>query len=163
MESSRFSRKMSTKTTSTACFQRSPIEHSKSEIEKAIHHFEIAFGIASSFDWHTEKFWIHYNLAWLFYTEERFDDAQNHIECARSHTANSVLNLGHAMEVRAWIWFQQDRFEEARSEALRAVDVYEKLGAAKDIEDSRPLLQYIQEKLDIAVASGQSDFNCEPL
>jgi hypothetical protein len=38
------------------------------------------------------------------------------------------------MELQAWVWYNQHRLEEARSEALRAADIYEKLGAAKDVE-----------------------------
>jgi hypothetical protein len=34
------------------------------------------------------------------------------------------------MELQAQIWYKQDRLEEARSEALRAIDIYQKLGAA---------------------------------
>jgi hypothetical protein len=48
------------------------------------------------------------------------------------------------MELQALIWYQQGRLEEAKSEALRAVDVYGKLGAAKDVEDCRELLQEIE-------------------
>jgi tetratricopeptide (TPR) repeat protein len=120
------------------------IYQSKGETEKAIHHFEVALGIASAFDWHEEPFWIHYRLAGLFYDEGRFDDAHTHIERAKSHTANSAYNLGYAMEMQAWVWYKQHRLEEARSEALRAADVYEKLGAAKDVEDCRTLLRDIQ-------------------
>ena len=38
---------------------------SKGEREKAIYHLEAALGIASSFNWHTELFWVHYSLARL--------------------------------------------------------------------------------------------------
>jgi len=65
------------------------------------------------------------------------------------------------MELQATVWYKQDRVEEARAEALRAVDVYEKLGAARDLERCRELLQRIEKKMKNPVASGQSDFNCE--
>jgi len=136
---------------------------SKGETERAIHHYEVALGIASPFDWHLEPFWIHYRLAWLFYNEDRFDEAQTHAGHAKSHTVNSALYLGYAMEVQAHVWYGQQRFEEARCEALRAVDVYEKFGATKGLRDCRRLLQNIQDKLDIEVASGRSNFDCELL
>ena len=124
---------------------------------------EVALKIASSFDWHEEPFRVHHRLADLFCDEGRFDDANIHIERAKSHTVNSARNLGYAMEMQALIWYKQHRLEEARSEALRAADVYEKLGVAEDVERCRTLLRNIQEELDTAVASDQSDFNCELL
>jgi tetratricopeptide (TPR) repeat protein len=120
------------------------IYQSKGEIKKAIHHYELALGIAS-FDWHDDLFWVHYKLAEMFRDEGRLDDAQAHIEHAKLHTAGNARYLGYTMEGQAWIWYYQDRFEEARSEALRAAEIYDKLGAAKDVEDCRKLLQDIEE------------------
>jgi hypothetical protein len=54
------------------------------------------------------------------------------------------------MELQAAVWYKQGRFEEARSEVLRAVGIYEKLGAAKDVEDCRKHLR----ELNRLVASG---------
>jgi len=139
------------------------IYHFKGETGKAIHHFQVALRIASPFEWHNQLFWTHYGLALLFRDEGRFDDAQTHIERAKSHTVNSARNLGYGMEMQARVWYKQHRLEKAKSEALRAADVYEKLGAAEYVEDCRKLLRDIQEGLDTAVASGQSDFNCELL
>jgi len=139
------------------------IYQSKGETEKAIHHFEVALRIASSFDWHEEPFWVHYRLAGLFYDEGKFDDAHTHIERAKLRTANSALNLGYAMEMQALIWYKQHKLKEARSEVLRAADVYEMFGAAKDVEDCRTLLRDIQNEMDTGAASGQSDFDCELL
>ena len=92
-----------------------------------------------------------------------FDDAHAHIERARSHTVNSARNLGYAIELQAWVKYRQHKLEEAKSEIRCASDVYEKLGATKDVEDCRNLLWRIQEELDTAVTSGQSDSNCELL
>ena len=60
------------------------IYQSKGEIEKAVHNFEAAPGIASSFDWHGELFEIHAVLALLFLDEERFDDTYVHAVRAKS-------------------------------------------------------------------------------
>jgi len=120
----------------------------KDETEKAIHHFEVALGIASPFDWHGQLFRVHCGLASLFRDEGRFDDAHTHINRAKSHTVNSALNLGYAMEMQARIWYKQHRLEEARSEALRATDVYEKLGIADNAERCRMLLRDIERRLD---------------
>jgi len=130
------------------------IYHSKGETEKAVNNFEAALGIASSFNWHDELFWIRYSLAKLFFDRGRFGDAQAHIERAKSHAVNNTYCRGHAMYLQAQLWYQQDRLEQAKSEGLRAADVYEKLGAAQNLEWCRELLRWIDEKLNGPVASG---------
>ena len=128
------------------------IYRSKGDTKKAIHHFEIALGIASLFNWHDLLFWLHYDLAWLFRGEGKFDDAHAHLGRAKSHTASSAYSLGLAVELQARVLYKQHRLEEAKSEVLRAADVYEKLGAAKDVEDCRRLLRNIEKKLGAPVA-----------
>jgi len=88
-------------------------------------------------------FWSHLSLGWLFCEEGRFDDAHAHVEHAKSHTIDNTYNPTLAMELQAMIWYRERRLEEARSEALRATDVYEKLGAAEAIEACRKLAQRI--------------------
>ena len=139
------------------------IYHSKGDTKKGIHHYELALGIASPFDWHKSLFWTHYELAQLFYSEDRLDDAHAQIEQAKSRTANNAYYLGVATERQAGVLYGQHRLEEARSEALRAADIYEKLGAAKEMERCRDLLWDIGEELDSSVASGQPDPDCELL
>jgi tetratricopeptide (TPR) repeat protein len=70
------------------------IYESKGEIKKAIHHSELALGIASTFNWHFDLFWVHYKLAELFHNEGRLNDANAHIERAKLHTIDSARNLG---------------------------------------------------------------------
>jgi len=139
----------------------SEIYQSKGEIEKAIHHFELALGIASSFNWHDDLFGVHYNLAGLFRGEGRLDDAQTHVEHAKLHVVNSAYNLGYVTEEQASVWYEQDRLEEAKSEALCAAEIYEKLGAAKALEECRELLRGIEEELNASVSSGQLESDCE--
>jgi len=140
------------------------IYQSKGDTEKAIHHFEVALEIASPLNWHGTLFWLHYELAGLFHDEDRLDDAHAHIEHAKSHgMANNSYHLGLAIELQARVLYEQHRLEEARSEALRAAEIYEKLGVAKDVEDCRDLLRDIGEELGSPVASGQSDSDCELL
>jgi len=134
------------------------IYQSKGEIGKAIHHFEVALGIASSFNWHGRLFWTHYKLAELYRDQGRLDDTQAHLERAKLHVVNNAYLLGRAMELQAKVWHKQGRLEEARTEALGATDVYEKHGSAKKVEDSRKLLRKIENTL---VPSGQSALNCE--
>jgi len=134
------------------------IYESKGDTKKAIYHFEVALGIASPFNWHSLLFCLHYDLAWLFYRGGRFDDAQTHIERAKSRTASNAYRLGGAVELQARVWYDQHRLEEAKSEALHAVDVYEKLGAEKDVERCGQLLRDIGKKLSAPIA-----FDCELL
>ena len=116
------------------------------------------------FNWHDELCEVDYSLVGLFHNYSRFDEANAHIECTKSYTVNSPYYLSCAMEEQAWIWYEQDRLKEARSEVLCATNVYEMLGAAKDVEDCRKLIQDIEEELGAPqVASGQSDFDCELL
>ena len=47
------------------------------------------------------------------------------------------------MQLQAEFWHKQHRFEEAKSEVSRAIDTFEKLGAASDAKNVRMLLQRI--------------------
>jgi len=124
------------------------IYRSKGERERAISHFDAVLRIASSFNWHDHLFRVHYNLAELFFDENEFGDAHAHIEQAKSHAVDNVYFLGRAMELQARHWYQQQRLDEAKSEVLRAAAVYEKVGAAMDMERCRVLLQNMQKELN---------------
>ena len=123
------------------------IYRSKGETEKAIHHFETALTIASPFDWQGVLFWVHYSLAKLFRDECKFADANTHIGRAKSHTADDAYNMGCGMGMQAGIWYRQRRLEDAKSEALRALEIYERLGAAKNVENCRKLLRRIEKAM----------------
>ena len=116
------------------------IHKNKGEVEKAIEHFEVALRIASSFGWNNEQLWGCCSLARLFGEEGRIDEAQAYLERAKPHAAHSAYFLGRTIDLQARLWRKQYRLEEARSEALRAVDLYEKMGAAKALEVSRSLI-----------------------
>ena len=139
------------------------IYRNKGEMGKAINHFETALGIASPLNWHDEQFWIHFSLVELFLDENQFNAAHAHAELAKSHTINDPYHLGCAVKLRAKILYKEYKFGEAQSEALRAADVFEKFGAASDLEDCRELLRYIEAGVGMSATSGQSDFNGELL
>ena len=120
------------------------INQTKGKNKEAIQHFEIVLTIASPFNWHDVLFWTNYSLAELFFDEGGFDDAHTHIKQAMSHTVKDPYNLGRAVEKRANFWFDQRRFEEAKSEALRALGIYEKLGVTEDAGYCRALLQKVE-------------------
>ena len=128
----------------------------KGEKEKAIGHYETALRIASTFGWQDVLFRNHYDLAELFLNEHEFGDANTHVEQAKSHSVDNTRNLGHAMELQARIWYQQCRLEDARCEALGALEIYEKLGAAEDVGDCRELLQRIERAAEDRAISGES-------
>ena len=135
------------------------IHSSKGKTEGAIDHFETALRIASSFNWHREQLWIYCSLAELFFSEKRFYDADIHVKRAKSHAIDVPYGLGHAMRMQARIWYKQCRLEEAESEALCAADVFENIGAAKDVERCRTLAREIRAKMERPIASGESDSN----
>jgi len=120
------------------------IHQSNGKTGKAIHHFEVAREIATSFNWHQHLFFVYRDLARLYCDEGRFDNAQAHIENAKLRAFDQKYYLAHVMKLQADLWYGQHRLEEARSETLRAVDVYEKLGAAQDLKKCRRLLQEIE-------------------
>ena len=78
---------------------------SKDEMEKAIHHLEIALGIASSLDWVNQLFWAHSSLVKVFSEEDKFDDAQTHLKRTKLHAVNNVYLLAYVAEQQAWIWY----------------------------------------------------------
>ena len=119
------------------------IYSSKGEIEKSIHHFKVALGVASSLNWDDQLFLVHSFLAQLFSREARFDDALIHVEGAKSHAVNDAYLLARASRLQAWFWAKQLMFEEAKSEALRSLEMFEKLGAANHVERTRRLLEDI--------------------
>ena len=122
------------------------IYHSKGETEKAVHHLEEALRIASSLRIVRRLIRIHLALAELFFGEGGLNDAQAHFERAKSHAVDGALLpllLARTPQLQARVWDQQHIFEEAKSEALRALGVFEKLGATKNAESTRKLLRQI--------------------
>ena len=119
---------------------------SKGETEKAIHHFETALGIASSFNWNGQQFWIHNALAMLFRNKDEFDDAHAQVERAKSYAVNNEYRLGRAILTQAQVYYRQRRLEDATGEALRASEIFEKFGDFTFLEDCKTLLQAIERK-----------------
>ena len=118
---------------------------SKSKIDEAINHYEAALRIASLFSWHEHLFWNNHSLAELSFDENRFDDADAHVERAKLHTVDNPYLLGRAMELQVNFWYKEYRLEEAKAEVLSAVGVYEGIGATKDAERCRAILQNIED------------------
>ena len=121
---------------------------SRGKAEEAIRHFDVALGIASASNLVDQLFWAHFSLARLLFVEGRFDNAYAHIESAKLHAVNDTFHLARVSWLQAWFWGKQHRLEEARSEALRALGMLEKLGAAKDAEEVRQFLRRTDRTLE---------------
>jgi tetratricopeptide (TPR) repeat protein len=117
------------------------VYYSKGRKEKAIHHFNTALEIASPRNWNDQLFWIHFGMAEMFRVEQKYDEAHVQIELAKSHAEDEIYKLGRAMYTQAHILYLHDKFEDAKPEALRALENYEKCGAAREAEFCRDLLQ----------------------
>ena len=128
----------------------------KGEKEKAIARFERALRIASPFNWQYQLFRIHYNLAQLFLTEDELGDANAHIEHTKSHAVDDTYLLGLAMELQALVWYRQCRLEDARCEALGALEIFEKLRAVQGLERCRKVLRTIERATQNRAISGES-------
>ena len=103
------------------------IYKSRGETEAAVRHHETALGIASSLD-SGEQIAVLRCLVHLLLGVERFDDVQVHLERFKSHSFKNPYDLGWTMALQAISWSKQGRFEEAKSEILRAITVFEKTG-----------------------------------
>ena len=138
------------------------IHHSKGEKEEAIHHFEMGLRIASPFNWHDQLFWTHYGLAGLFGDGGELNDQSAHIERAKSHAVDGAMKyaLGRATRMQAEVWYQQLRLEDAKSEALDSLEIFEKLGAAEDVGISKHLLQEVERAMEerSSISMGERSF-----
>ena len=131
------------------------IYYYKGETEAAIKQFETALVIASPFNWHEDEFRVHRSLAELFLNKNRFDDARTHVEQAKLYATNNARHMGRAMKLQARLWSKECRFEEAKSEALRAIDVYGKVGTMEDVESCREILKDIEKQTIKPAISGE--------
>ena len=128
-------------------------EH-RGEVDAAIDHLTKALGIASSLFSQEKQVWILRYLLSLLFKEDRFDDAEVYIEQLRLHAANDPLSLGIAMQAQARIWHHQGRLEEARSELLRVIGLFEEIGVLADImETVKQMLHWIEEEMNERAAS----------
>lgn len=134
---------------------------SKGEREKAIYNFEVALGIASTFDWRPFLSGVHFSLAALFLDEDGFHDAQPHLDQAKSHALGNTYNLGHATLLQARTWYRQHRLKGAAFEALHAEEIFKKLGNSQYLEICKGLLRVIRGATEGLPPSSESGFNGE--
>jgi tetratricopeptide (TPR) repeat protein len=119
----------------------------KGNTEKATHHLGLALEIASPINDYAQLFWIRVSLSQLSSKEGRFNDAHAHVERAKSHAVNDPYLLARASFLQARVWDQQHMFQEAKSGASHALDVFERLGATTFATRVRQFLGEIDHKL----------------
>jgi tetratricopeptide (TPR) repeat protein len=121
------------------------IYRSRGQTEKAIHHFEVALGIASPSNLQLELLWTHFSLARVFLVKRQFDDAHTHIKQAKLHAPDNPYFLGRVASLHAELLYQQRRLEEAKFEVLGALEIFEQVGATTEIGLSQRLLRMIEQ------------------
>ena len=132
------------------------IYHAKRKKEKAIQHYETALAIASSFGWRSSLFLAHHDLSAVFSNAGDLDKANAHVEQARSNAVDDPYLLGRAILQQAWVYYLQYRFEDSTSETLRALEVFEGLGAQLRADECKNLLQKIERKFAKCRATSKS-------
>jgi len=126
----------------------------RGEVDAAIDHHTKALGIASSVFSPDKQTSILRDLVALLLRQGRFDGIQLYIEQLKLHAVGDPLYLGFAMGSQARVWYEQGRFEEARSELLRAVGLWEKIGVlATATAQLKGLLQNVEEEINERDAS----------
>ena len=120
----------------------------KHEAEKAIHYYSKGLRIASTFSWPEQSFLIHYELARLFYDEDKFDEAYAHLKQAKGYAADVPYLLDHTKEMDEQKWHRQLMSRDALPEASRLLEVYGKVRAANRMGVASDLLQHIEEVRD---------------
>lgn len=120
----------------------------------AILHLVEARRIAFRFNFCDQLFWIHCYFAWLFRDGGALKEAHAHIIQAKLYTIGDAYYLGRAAGMHATILYDQCRLEGARSEALRTIEIFRKLGSAKNEAISSKILRSIERT---AQAGGRED------
>ena len=138
------------------------IHQSKGSTDKAIHHFEASLRIASLLDSRGLLSEGHLSMARLHIREGKFSDARAHLEHAKSHTGNDILRLARVVFMSACVLYEQHRFEEAKLEASRALDAFEKLGAVDLVEQTRQILENIEAMIYEESHDNGKPFECRP-
>ena len=116
----------------------------KGEDEKAIYYFNRVLRAASPFNWRHEISWTHEGLAAIFSHKGEYDGANAHIKQAKSHAVDDPYFQARAMYLQALVWNRQGRLEEAKSEVLHSLEIFEKLGATDGVEVCGDFLQAIE-------------------
>ena len=128
--------------------------HRYSPRQAQISHHIKALDIALSLNSLDRQTQIFLCLIGLFIEEDRLDDAQAYIEQHKLKVVNSPFNMAATMMIQAFVWDHGGRVDEAKSEALRCIDLYKKLGVSgRLLKKSEAILREFEEKKDSSVTS----------
>ena len=117
-------------------------------------HYMKALGIARSLNQQGEQLVTILSLVTLLVETERFDDALVHLDHLKLDVANNPRYVGVVMQAQARVLLYQGKLEEARSEMLRTIGLYEGIGvSAGYMDDSKKFLQEIEGKINERAAS----------
>ena len=134
------------------------ISHRRGETEAAIDHLTRALEIARSLNSQHRQTGILGCLLGLFLEEERFDDAQVHLEQLKLHAASYPIHQGVAMFAQARIWRHAGKLEEARSEISRIISLYEQIGVStRHMGHLEEEIQEVEKEINERDASDYSD------
>ena len=129
------------------------IYSSRRDTEKVIFHHEAAY---EDIPHRSHRFSSHCGRAKIRIAEGRFDDAEAQLEHAGSLAANDSAESGVLMLHRAYLLRGRGKFEEARSEAFRALDLVEKFGGGDNVEEVKGLLHLINKDMAQWVFMGEA-------
>ncbi len=127
---------------------------SKGKTKKAVYHLETSLEIAYSVNRRDHLFGIHDCLARVFFDQGKFVEATAQVKQGKPHAADHSRDMAHAMLLQGRIWYKQRRLEDAKSEVLGALEIYEKFG----VEGEEECCQYLLQKIERAMKSRSTTF-----
>ena len=119
------------------------IHESKGSTKKAVYHLNECLKIATLINSRRDMCKSHLGLAGLYFEEENFEDAHRHIKQAKSCARDDELSLGCMLFLSAHILHYQNRVEEGKSEASRALAIFKEIGARDLAKGIRQLLKIL--------------------
>ena len=126
---------------------------SKGQKERAIYHLKMALRIASFLNWKSHLFLVHLSMAEYFLSEDEFNDGYVHIKQAKLYAADAPYDLATAALLQSRILYRQQRLEDAVSESLDALEIFQKVGALHRLASCRALLRDIERARKVELPS----------
>ena len=87
----------------------------------------------------------HHFLTSLYFSREKYDDAISHAEQSKEYAINNAFGMAQAILLQATCYYRQGKLEKAKFEALRALEIFERLGGQEHLEKCRVTVWMIEE------------------